>query len=109
MNPALVERRFSVVDSARLHWHRLGEDDPEDVVVFDNRTGQTHRIAAEALEVHALLVSHPQGLSSPLLHQALWGPQAACTRDVPSSLDCLLQAMHQAGLIECTDAHDDQR
>lgn len=66
--------RYRCPPAGSLLWSRLAENDPQDVVVFDSRSGATHRVDAMALDVHELLVRCGQGLQCATITACLLHP-----------------------------------
>lgn len=91
--------RYRLQEPDRYLWHDLGQADPDDVVVFDRRSGLTHRVDALAWAVHRLLQDDPEGQSIADLHRALCtrGEADAADRD---GLTRFLEALTEADLVQ---------
>ena len=86
--------KFIGSEPGRFLWHRLGQTEPEDVVVFDRRRGLTHRIISLAQEVDECMAAEGAAmtvteLAQRLSGQAQPGPQAI--EDVAHLLQVMLE------------------
>ena len=59
----------------RFSWSSLGEEDPDEWVVYDHQLGLTHLVDGLAHAVWQLLAHHPQGLDVGAVAACLWHPQ----------------------------------
>lgn len=98
--------RVRLKDPGRFHWHLLGQEDPEEVVVFDGRLGLTHRICSAAHDIHDVLRGHQHGLQMERLIDALLGSHDV-DGQARAGLDRLIDAMVRTELliVEPADEH----
>lgn len=82
----------------RFLWHRLGQDDPQDVVVFDRLSGLTHRIIAVAQDVHERMAADQTGWTLAELAQ-WWTGRTEPEAEALQHMDELLQVMVKAQLV----------